>query len=99
MSAWRFYQGLKSEWRWYVVDTCGEVALASDQAFAELPACMANAESAGFRGISYQVHTRPNELVGCAFGHLPRDVDSEEDWEFPQDARRASHSRCFCPSK
>ena len=56
MASWRFYQGLRSEWRWYHFDPGGEVIAVSDQGFAELPACMANAETAGFTGDAYQVH-------------------------------------------
>ena len=59
MASWRFYQGLRSEWRWYHFDTAGNVIAESDQGFAELQACMANAEVAGFKGDAYQVHTRP----------------------------------------
>lgn len=59
MASWRFYQGLRNEWRWYHLDDAGEVIAESDQAFAELPACMANAaDIAGFTGDAYQVHTR-----------------------------------------
>src|SRR5687767_14810199 len=61
MASWRFYQGLRSEWRWYHLDTAGNVIAESDQGFAELPACMANAEVAGFTGEAYQVHTRQGE--------------------------------------
>ena len=59
MAAWRFYQGLRREWRWYRFDAAGKVIAESDQGFAELPGCMANAEVAGFTGDAYQVHTRP----------------------------------------
>ena len=56
---WRFFQGLKDEWRWYYVDDRGEVLGSSDQAFAELEACMANAEAAGFkRHDEFRVHAR-----------------------------------------
>ena len=59
MASWRFYQGLRNEWRWYQFDHAGEVIAESDQGFAELPACMANATAvAGFTGDTYQVHTR-----------------------------------------
>ena len=58
MSAWRFYQGLRNEWRWYRFDDHGRVITQSDQGFAELRGCMANAESAGFEGDAYQVTTR-----------------------------------------
>lgn len=58
MASWRFYQGLRTEWRWYHLDDAGNVIAESDQAFAELKACMSNAESAGFTGDAYQVHTR-----------------------------------------
>ena len=62
MASWRFYQGLRSEWRWYHLDTAGNVIAESDQGFAELQACMANAEVAGFKGDAYQVHTRPGAV-------------------------------------
>ena len=58
MPTWRFYQGLRDEWRWYHLDDQGQVIGASDQAFAELPACMSNAEEAGFDRRSFQVHAR-----------------------------------------
>jgi len=58
MPRWRFYQGLKDEWRWYYIDDGGEVSRASDQAFDELEACMANAEEAGFERHDYRVHAR-----------------------------------------
>lgn len=58
MATWRFYQGLRSEWRWYRFDSEGAVIAESDQGFAELRGCMANAESAGFKGDTYQVHAR-----------------------------------------
>lgn len=58
MAAWRFYQGLRAEWRWYHFDDAGRVIAESDQGFAELRACMANAETAGFTGDTYQVHAR-----------------------------------------
>jgi len=59
MATWRFYQGLRTEWRWYHFDEQGGVIAESDQGFAELRGCMANAETAGFRGGAYQVHARP----------------------------------------
>src|SRR5687768_13946962 len=58
MASWRFYQGLRTEWRWYHLDDKGNIIAESDQAFAELKACMSNAETAGFTGDAYQVHTR-----------------------------------------
>jgi hypothetical protein len=63
MAAWRFYQGLRTEWRWYRLDEMGNVVAESDQGFAELQACMANAETAGFEGQTFQVYTRkPGDL-------------------------------------
>lgn len=65
MASWRFYQGLRSEWRWYRLNESGDVIAESDQGFAELPGCMENAETAGFNGGAFQVYTRPDhELVG-----------------------------------
>ena len=61
MATWRFYQGLRAEWRWYHFDAEGTVIAESDRGFAELPGCMANAESAGFTGDAYQVHTRQHD--------------------------------------
>ena len=58
MSKWRFYQGLRAEWRWYHLDEAGEVVGESDRAFAELSGALANAEASGFDGDAYQVHTR-----------------------------------------
>ena len=56
--AWHFYQGLRDEWRWYQVDSLGHVTNQGDRAFSELRACMANAETWGFRAQPYHVHTR-----------------------------------------
>lgn len=64
MASWRFFQGLRSEWRWYRLNESGEVLAESDQGFAELQGCMENAETAGFSGGAYQVYTRPHELAG-----------------------------------
>lgn len=58
MATWRFYQGLRTEWRWYHFDEQGVVIAESDQGFEELRGCMANAETAGFAGDTYQVHAR-----------------------------------------
>ena len=58
MATWRFYQGLRTEWRWYELDHSGDVKAESDQGFAELRACMDNAAAAGFTGTSYQVQVR-----------------------------------------
>jgi hypothetical protein len=59
MATWRFYQGLRNEWRWYHLDERNLVLTASDRGFAELDACMENAERAGFnRSRSFQVHAR-----------------------------------------
>jgi hypothetical protein len=56
---WRFYQGLRNEWRWYKLGDTGVVIAGSDRPCAELQACMANAEHAGFdRHSSFQVHAR-----------------------------------------
>lgn len=58
MATWRFYQGLRTEWRWYRLDEAGNVVTESDRGFAELRGCMANAETAGFTGDAYQVQVR-----------------------------------------
>ena len=58
MNKWRFFQGLRNEWRWYQFGEAGSVISASNQAFSELPACMANAERVGFAHSNYQVHAR-----------------------------------------
>jgi hypothetical protein len=58
MANWRFYQGLRTEWRWYRLDAIGNVIAESDRGFAELRGCMANAEMAGFTGDAYQVQVR-----------------------------------------
>ena len=55
---WHFYQGMRGEWRWYQLGDSGDIAAASDHAFAELKACMQNAADAGFDGGSFQVHPR-----------------------------------------
>jgi hypothetical protein len=59
MAKWRFYQGLRTEWRWYHVDEHGSLTAESDRGFAELQGCMANAAEAGFTtGEAFQVYTR-----------------------------------------
>ena len=58
MVKWRFYQGLRTEWRWYHVDDDGSLIAESDRGFAELYGCMANAEAAGFKGKAFQVYAR-----------------------------------------
>ena len=65
MVTWQFFQGLRAEWRWYRFDEHGDVVAESDQAFAELKGCMANAEAVGFRGESYQVHARQSGFVNA----------------------------------
>ena len=72
MATWRFYQGLRNEWRWYRFDDHGGVITQSDQGFAELRGCMANAESAGFKGDAYQVTTRQ-----CTEDILPARIREE----------------------
>ena len=76
MASWRFYQGLRSEWRWYLLNESGDVIAESDQGFEELPGCMENAKTAGFNGGAFQVYTRPHhELTGsdaaAPVSHLP----------------------------
>ena len=58
MASWRFYQGLRAEWRWYKLDAAGNVIADSDRGFAELRGCMENAETVGFQGRAFQVHAR-----------------------------------------
>jgi hypothetical protein len=59
---WRFYQGLRNEWRWYKLHETGVVIAGCDRAFAELSGCMANAEHAGFdKNGTFQVHTRNSD--------------------------------------
>ena len=77
MATWRFYQGLRGEWRWYELDGVGDVMAASDQSFEELPACMENAASVGFRSGNYQVHARSSGAGAYPFGHLPPGIDTE----------------------
>ncbi|HZN22852.1 MAG TPA: hypothetical protein VFB75_01415 [Burkholderiales bacterium] len=64
MARWRFYQGLRTEWRWYHVDDHGSVIAESDQGFAELQGCMANAEASGFGGEAFHVYTRQAGSLG-----------------------------------
>ena len=72
MGTWHFYLGLKDEWRWYRVDSRGTVLAESDRGFAELHACMANAECAGFTGRVFRVHTRsPIVDVAVRESHSP----------------------------
>ena len=58
MFTWRFFQGIRDEWRWYQMDETGSVVATADRGFEELPACMANAAVAGFAGQHYQVIAR-----------------------------------------
>jgi hypothetical protein len=58
LDKWRFYQGVRNEWRWYHFDENGDVAAGCDQGFDELAACMDNAAEHGFDRHSYQVLTR-----------------------------------------
>jgi hypothetical protein len=69
MATWRFYQGLRTEWRWYRLDAAGNVCGESDRGFAELRACMANAETSGFTGDAYHVQVRQ----AGAFSEADRD--------------------------
>jgi hypothetical protein len=81
MAAWRFFQGLRNEWRWYRFDEGGVVIGESDQGFAELRGCMANAESAGFKGDAYQVHARQQDdehLIGSPHPLAAFSTDSEK---------------------
>lgn len=66
MDKWRFYQGLRNEWRWYQLNDSGQVVAASDQGFKELSACMANAADAGFDQHSYRVHAREGGTIGAS---------------------------------
>ena len=56
--AWHFYQGVRDEWRWYRVDSCGRVMQHAERAFSDLAACMANAERCGFAPNAFHVHAR-----------------------------------------
>jgi hypothetical protein len=58
MNRWRFYQGLRNEWRWYELGENGRVLRASDHAFDELAGCMQNASAHGFDGHTCHVHMR-----------------------------------------
>jgi hypothetical protein len=40
VGTWRFYQGVKNEWRWYHMAADGPVIAASDRGFEKLDACM-----------------------------------------------------------
>ena len=62
MVSWHFYQGFKDEWRWYHLDDHGNILRESDQGFAELRACMANAERAGFTRQAFHVYARPTPV-------------------------------------
>ncbi len=64
MARWRFYQGVRTEWRWYHLDDAGNVIAESDRGFAELQGCMANAERAGFSAAAFQVYTRQSGSFG-----------------------------------
>lgn len=65
LDKWRFYQGLRNEWRWYHFDEAGQVIAASDQGFEELIACMKNAAEYGFDHHSYAVHARDSGTMSC----------------------------------
>jgi hypothetical protein len=82
MARWRFYQGLRTEWRWYHVDEHGSLVAESDRGFAELQGCMANAEEAGFvTGDAFQVYTRQ---AGSFAETHPRALDAPvEDLPVP----------------
>jgi hypothetical protein len=56
--AWHFYQGVRDEWRWYRVDSCGGVTQHAERAFPDLAACMTNAEHFGFSPNAFHVHAR-----------------------------------------
>jgi hypothetical protein len=58
ITTWRFFQGLRKEWRWYRFDRVAQVTGSSGTAFAELDACMKSAEQSGFRHSNYQVNLR-----------------------------------------
>jgi hypothetical protein len=80
MTSWRFYQGLRGEWRWYQLNDAGEITSECDQGFAELPACMANAEAAGFNDHTFHVHAR--ELLEPARNEQ-RSEDTQSDTTRP----------------
>ncbi|MGZ5125829.1 MAG: hypothetical protein ACXWC1_23855 [Burkholderiales bacterium] len=77
MTRWRFFQGLRDEWRWYRLDASNDVISASDQGFRELPACMKNAGAAGFTHSSYQVHARTKMNVPVERRKRNRSVSEE----------------------
>ena len=88
MTNWRFYQGLRGEWRWYQLDNAGEITSQCDQGFAELRACMANAEAVGFAGNSFHVHSRDSAepaspLKPDAKSSLAHGPDPEEPADGP----------------
>ncbi|MDB5865395.1 MAG: hypothetical protein JWO70_3201 [Betaproteobacteria bacterium] len=66
MNRWRFYQGLRNEWRWYKLDESGQVIGAADQGFEELTACMQNAAAHGFDQHSYRVHPRDGGTISLS---------------------------------
>jgi hypothetical protein len=59
LSTWRFYEGMNGEWRWYRLDSRGDVSGASDHSFGNLLSCMLNAEAHGFQAKkNYIVYAR-----------------------------------------
>jgi hypothetical protein len=48
LSTFRFYEGMNGEWRWYRLDSRGDVSKAGDHSFSSLLSCMLNAEAHGF---------------------------------------------------
>ena len=86
MAKWRFYQGLRTEWRWYYVDDHGNVLVESDRGFAELQGCMANAEAAGFNGDAFQVYARQ---AGSFSASTPAIDDSRADMARASDTAAA----------
>ena len=84
MTNWRFYQGLRGEWRWYQLDDAGEIVSQCDQGFAELRACMANAEAVGFAGNSFHVHAR--DSVESNNGPIPKAESAMAHCSLPEDA-------------
>lgn len=65
MAAWRFFQGLRGEWRWYWLASTGSVLAQGDHGFESLPACMADARAAGFDGHTFAVHAHAPGGAAC----------------------------------
>lgn len=77
MATWRFFQGVRSEWRWYRIARSGSVLAESERPYTTLRACMDDAARAGFDGHAYAVYThRDWQCAPLERARLEADADS-----------------------